>query len=234
MHAAPSIRAQNSLPPTHLAPQQNPTPLKNKQYASARANELARGKAQKHSVATKAHDMLEDLPELIDSRLAGWRVKTGGAAVGGEEEVVEDPVHVDQIKDASLPQQFDVVEYSLPQHALLEGDGRLKGVGVLLSNNRDRLDAATLPAEKMDLCQVEPLTLDPEREWSSSGGAEETEAVWKKDELEPRVFVPYHDLKKVKAHTNGMTDKWRRWRLEESLTEGCGAPAGAEEEPAIL
>lgn len=120
-------------------------------------------------------------------------------------------------------------------------NGRSKGVGVLLSNNRDRLDAQNLPIDKLDLCQVEPLTLDPEGEWSTTkeggagaGAGAQAQTVWKKDELEPRVFIPSSDLKKVAAHENGMIDKWRRWRLEEELSEGCGPPEGADEVMEIL
>lgn len=117
-------------------------------------------------------------------------------------------------------------------------------MGVLLSINRDRLDAGTLPESKLDLCQIDPLTLDVEaEEWHAEGsGAEghQEEAaggvgqVWKKDELEPRHFAPYKELKKVRAKHNGMADRWQRWALEEALSEGCGPPAGAEEVLEIL
>lgn len=108
-------------------------------------------------------------------------------------------------------------------------------MGVLLSINRDRLDAGSLPESKLDLCQVEPLTLDTEAEWTGpNGGAGKGSVVWKKDELEPRVFVSYADLTKVQGRENGMADRWKRWVLEQPLSEGCGPPAGAEEELTIL
>lgn len=215
-----------------------------RQYATARANEIATRKAQQQSIATKAHDLLDDLPELTDSRLAGWRLKKG-AHGSGETGVEGDSASAASMEDTQAivdrgtesfsPQQYDVVEYPLPSHAhgILDGDDRVRGVGVLLSNNRDRLDAASLPAEKIDLCQVEPLTLDPEGQWGSGleGGEQQ---VWRKDELEPRVFVAYADLRKITSKQNGMADKWRRWILEEPLSEGCGPPPGAEEEPEIL
>lgn len=185
------------------------------------------------------------MPELADSRLAGWRLKKGSPTAGGEEAaaaaaqaaaVEESPVKAARPVDSSLPQQYDVVEYVIPSHAhgLLEGDGRVRGVGVLLSNNRDRLDAKNLPADKIDLCQIEPLTLDPEGGYGGEGGREEGVVVWQKDELEPRVFVAYSDLKKVKSRQNGMADKWRRWVLEEELMEGCGPPPDAQEDPVML
>lgn len=220
-------------------------PFSFNQYATARASELAVRKAQQQSIATKAHDLLDDLPELADSRLAGWRLKKGGTSptAGGEEAaavqagqvvVAEETTVVKAARpiDPSLPQQYDVVEYIIPTHAhgLLENDGRVRGVGVLLSNNRDRLDAKNLPADKQDLCQIEPLTLDPEGVYEGEEGL----VVWQKDELEPRVFSAYADLKKVKSKQNGMADKWRRWVLEEELTPGCGPPPGAEEEIVML
>lgn len=113
-------------------------------------------------------------------------------------------------------------------------------MGVLLSVNRDRLDAGSLPDSKLDLCQIDPLTLDTEAEWNGEGGqggqggAEQGLAVWKKDELEPRHFCAYKDLKKVRSRENGMADRWRRWVLEEPLSDGAGPPVGAEEELTIL
>jgi hypothetical protein len=119
---------------------------------------------------------------------------------------------------------------------------RIKGVGVLLSVNRDRLDASSLPESKLDLCQIDPLTLDPEAAWDAAAaagaaGGEEGEAlagVWMKDDLEARHFVPYKELRKVRSRQNGMNDRWRRWVLQDPLSEGCGPPAGAEEELPIL
>jgi len=152
----------------------------------------------------------------------------------GQAVVAEESTVVKAVRpiDPSLPQQYDVVEYIIPTHAhgLLENDGRVRGVGVLLSNNRDRLDANNLPADKKDLCQIEPLTLDPEGVFEGQEGL----VAWQKDELEPRVFNAYSDLKKVKSKQNGMADKWRRWVLEEELTPGCGPPPGAEEEMVML
>ncbi len=96
-------------------------------------------------------------------------------------------------------------------------------MGVLLSVNRDRLDANSLPESKIDVCQLDPLTIDPEGEEADGS------VVWKKDELEARHFVSYKELKKVRSRQNGKADRWRRWVLEEPLSEGCGAPEGAEE-----
>ena len=53
----------------------------------------------------------------------------------------------------------DVVEYPLRE---LERDGRDKGVGLLVGRNMDRGDAATLPAETLDLCEIEPLRQEEE------------------------------------------------------------------------
>lgn len=111
------------------------------QYLSARSKELAAtrgqgGKAKKESVACKAHDILDSMPELnTDVRLAGWRVKSaGGAAAGAEQEQAreaEEPVLADTHKQGHLPAVGDVVEYQLPPHLLLD-DGRcvLRGVVV--------------------------------------------------------------------------------------------------------
>jgi len=51
-------------------------------------------------------------------------------------------------------------------------------VGVLISINRDRGDAATLPQDRLDLCEVEILTLDTE-----SNNSE-----WMKDDTESRIY----------------------------------------------
>jgi hypothetical protein len=242
------LASPSSFPTRHRPlltfPSPNPATHTTRQYATARASELAVRKAQQQSIATKAHDLLDDLPELTDSRLAGWRLKTGGASPtadgeagtvqAGQAVVAEESTVVNAARavDPSLPQQYDVVEYPIPSHAhgLIENDGRVRGVGVLLSNNRDRLDANLLPADKVDLCQIEPLTLDPEGQYEGQEGL----VVWQKDELEPRVFAAYSDLKKVKSKQNGMADKWRRWVLDEDLTQGCGPPPGAEEEIVML
>lgn len=37
------------------------------------------------------------------------------------------------------------------------GDGRVAGVGLLVGRNMDRGDAAKLPQEQLDLCEIEPL-----------------------------------------------------------------------------
>lgn len=182
---------------------------------------------------SKAHDILDSLPEFTDSRIAGWRVKQPPAQQEQEAEA-EEPVVVDTHKQSHLPAVGDVVEYILPPH-MLQGDGRTKGVGVLLSINRDRLDAGSLPESKLDLCQIDPLTLDVEGEWNAKGGeAAGTEVVWKKDELEPRHFAPYKELRKVRSRHNGKADRWQRWALEEELSDGCGPPVGAEEVLEIL
>ena len=53
----------------------------------------------------------------------------------------------------------DVVEYPLRE---LEREGRDKGVGLLVGRNMDRGDAASLPAETLDLCEIEPLRQEEE------------------------------------------------------------------------
>ena len=44
----------------------------------------------------------------------------------------------------------------------------------------------------------------------------------------------YTELKKVASSSNDAQDKWRRWTLEEALSESCGPPPGAEEDLVIL
>ncbi len=52
----------------------------------------------------------------------------------------------------------DVVEYPLREIEREElQDGRRAGVGLLVSRNLDRGDAARLPPELLDLCEVEAL-----------------------------------------------------------------------------
>ena len=62
----------------------------------------------------------------------------------------------------SLPIMGDVVEYPLRamEVAELEGGGRTAGVGLLVGRNMDRGDAAKLPPEQLDMCEVEPLRQD--------------------------------------------------------------------------
>lgn len=56
------------------------------------------------------------------------------------------------------PQSGDLVEYPLSDLVKSElQDGREKGVGLLVSRNKDRGDAKKLPIELLDLCEIEPL-----------------------------------------------------------------------------
>jgi hypothetical protein len=130
------------------------------------------------------------MPDLVDVRLAGWRAgakkekePTWGEGAttltGAAGESQEKAVGVGWDREGA--RVGDVVEYPLPDHVReLEGGERTRGVGVLLSVNWDRLDADALPEHALDLCEVDPLTIDTEGE----GGR-----VWMKDELEPRVYV---------------------------------------------
>ena len=51
-----------------------------------------------------------------------------------------------------------MVEYPLRAVEVADlGDGRTAGVGLLVGRNMDRGDAAKLPPEQLDLCEIEPL-----------------------------------------------------------------------------
>ena len=54
----------------------------------------------------------------------------------------------------------DVVEYPLREQE--QEAGREKGVGLLVGRNLDRGDAAALPPETLDLCEIEPLRQEEE------------------------------------------------------------------------
>ncbi len=58
-----------------------------------------------------------------------------------------------------LPAMGDIVEYPLREQ---EREGRDKGVGLLVGRNMDRGDAALLPPEALDLCEIEPLRQEEE------------------------------------------------------------------------
>ena len=58
----------------------------------------------------------------------------------------------------STPIMGDVVEYPLRAMEVAElDDGRIAGVGLLVGRNMDRGDAAKLPPEQLDMCEIEPL-----------------------------------------------------------------------------
>ncbi|KAK9842878.1 hypothetical protein WJX74_003834 [Apatococcus lobatus] len=113
----------------------------------------------------------------------------------------------------SLPAMGDVVEYPLRE---LERDGRDKGVGLLVGRNMDRGDAATLPADTLDLCEIEPLRQE-----------EEGSTRWLPDELGDVSFVRLQELTSLPvAEYDGRYDIWT---IDVPLSEGCSGPALPEE-----
>ena len=57
-----------------------------------------------------------------------------------------------------VPEFGDVVEYPLRDVERQElQDGRIAGVGLVVGRNMDRGDAAKLPEDQLDLCEIEPL-----------------------------------------------------------------------------
>ena len=57
-----------------------------------------------------------------------------------------------------VPEFGDVVEYPLREVEMRDlQDGRIAGVGLVVGRNMDRGDAAKLPEDQLDLCEIEPL-----------------------------------------------------------------------------
>ena len=51
-----------------------------------------------------------------------------------------------------------MVEYPLREVEMRDlQDGRIAGVGLVVGRNMDRGDAAKLPEDQLDLCEIEPL-----------------------------------------------------------------------------
>jgi hypothetical protein len=112
----------------------------------------------------------------------------------------------------------DVVEYPLPAVARLPGEARTHGVGLLVSRNRDRGDAASLPPALLDLCEVEPLT---QRE---PGGY-----AWVPDDLAAPVFPRVGELRVVDRRGVTYRPQHDSWTFTVALSPGCAGPAFEEE-----
>ncbi len=62
------------------------------------------------------------------------------------------------LKLCRVPEFGDVVEYPLREVEMQDlQDGRVAGVGLVVGRNMDRGDAAKLPVDQLDLCEIEPL-----------------------------------------------------------------------------
>jgi hypothetical protein len=142
-----------------------------------------------------------------------------GAASGGAEpdgtSAADDAGTATDADGAPLPGA--VVEYPLPSQVVADlGDGRARGVGLLVGRNRDRGDAARLPPEALDLCEVEPLRQE-------EAGSQN----WVKDELSPSAYPRLGSL--IPIPVAGYDRRFDVWRVEAPLGEGCGGPELGEE-----
>lgn len=120
-----------------------------------------------------------------------------------------------------VPEAGDLVEYPLPAaHRLSDDDGRTAGVALLVSRNRDRGDARTLPAELLDVCEVEPL-----RQREPDG------AVWVPDDLGTPAFPRLDELRVVPRAGVVYVPSLDNWTLAPwvRLSEGCAGPPHEQE-----
>ncbi|KAL2635635.1 hypothetical protein R1flu_007114 [Riccia fluitans] len=109
----------------------------------------------------------------------------------------------------------DVVEYSLSDAARAQHeDGRLKGVGLVVSRNIDRGDRHKLPLECVDLVEIEPLFKEPDSE------------EWRADPMEGPAFASMATLRILRSEYERIPDFWR---IHDELSPDCGSPVYAEE-----
>ncbi|KAK9845473.1 hypothetical protein WJX81_007397 [Elliptochloris bilobata] len=126
----------------------------------------------------------------------------GGAAAGG---------------GAREPAFGDVVEYPLRAVEVADlCDGRTAGVGLLVGRNCDRGDAAKLPPEQLDLCEIEPLRLE------ESGSNR-----WIKDDLGIPSIARLGEL--VVLPVAAFDRRFDVWTINAELSDGCGSPELPEE-----
>ncbi|CAM6020680.1 unnamed protein product [Sphagnum balticum] len=112
-------------------------------------------------------------------------------------------------------QSGDVVEYPLSvvvkaQHQ----DGRNKGVGLVVSRNKDRQDRHKLSPENLELVEIEPLFKEPESQ------------AWRPDPMEGAAFSSLHDLRVLHAEYDRISDMWM---ILDELSHDCDSPVYAEE-----
>jgi hypothetical protein len=140
---------------------------------------------------------------------------SGGAAAGSGANPEDTVAAATGADGAPLPGAL--VEYPLPPQVVADlGDGRARGVGLLVGRNRDRGDAACLPPEALDLCEVEPLRQE-------EAGSQN----WVKDELSPSAYPRLGSL--IVIPVAGYDRRFDVWRVEAPLGEGCGGPELGEE-----
>ncbi|KAG6543401.1 hypothetical protein Mapa_015317 [Marchantia paleacea] len=109
----------------------------------------------------------------------------------------------------------DVVEYYLSDAAKAQHqDGRLKGVGLVVSRNIDRGDRHKLPLECVDLVELEPLYKEPDSE------------EWRADPMEGPAFASMPGLRILRSDYERTPDFWR---IHDELSPDCGSPEYAEE-----
>ncbi|BBN04787.1 hypothetical protein MPTK1_3g07620 [Marchantia polymorpha subsp. ruderalis] len=109
----------------------------------------------------------------------------------------------------------DVVEYYLSDAAKAQHqDGRLKGVGLVVSRNIDRGDRHKLPLECVDLVELEPLYKEVDCE------------EWRADPMEGPAFASMPTLRILRSDYERTPDFWR---IHDELSPDCGSPEYAEE-----
>eukprot|EP00210_Caulerpa_lentillifera_P005719 g5469.t1 len=115
------------------------------------------------------------------------------------------------------PQAGDLVEYPLSEVVKMElQDGRMKGVGLLVSRNKDRGDAKKLPSELLGLCEIEPLR----QKFTNS-------TKWIPDEIGCSAFCDLKDLKRIPIKS--YDKRFDVWEFDCALSEDCSGPEIVEE-----
>lgn len=154
----------------------------------------------KHSADAVWDSWEEFQPVVRRSRKGDAREAAASGTSGGEKEEA---------------QMGDVVEYPLSAAAQANhGDGRTKGVGLVVGRNLDRGDAHKLSPEYLEMVELEPLY------------CEEGSQDWHPDPLESVAFAAMSQLKVIKVEFDRPTDSWV---LKEDLSPGCGSPRYEEE-----
>ncbi|CAM9541929.1 unnamed protein product, partial [Choristocarpus tenellus] len=132
-----------------------------------------------------------DSSGAADVRLAGWRV-----ASKEDEDTSRGPSEpVLQEESNRLPACGDVVEYPLTDLVKQEsGDGRERGVAVVVSINKDRNDAWQLPEDILNRAELQVLCPDLDANNEGKDGT-----TWMADELEPCAFAMLNEMKTVRC-----------------------------------
>ncbi|CAM9258870.1 unnamed protein product, partial [Hapterophycus canaliculatus] len=168
------------------------------------------------SVSKMMAEVDADIPGVADARLAGWRVGSPETAAADDKAAESSSASSGgESAESGEPGCGDVVEYPLSELIKNESnDDREKGVAVIVSINKLRNDAWKLPEDILDKAELQVLCPDLDNE---------EEGMWMADELESCAFAKLGEMKVLKSSFNGAMDKWKRWKVFDELSEGCGA-----------